>query len=166
MVGNSGSDFEEAAAYQKCGRESKGGVKMATKCMTRREFLGLAAGIAGGAALAACVPPTPAAAPAPTPAEVEKPTPAPEKVVLSFGHHWEAAFQAHQDEFDKMWLERHPGIEIKVTNNTWAEHNRIVPTWAAAGELPDIIYVHWRYAFPWNHEGILVSIQDYVDSDT
>lgn len=140
---------------------------MAGKRLTRREFLGFAMTAVGGAALAACAPP--AAAPAAVPAAEEKaeqPTPAAEKTVLTFGHHWEAAFQPRQEEFDKMWLERHPDVEIKVTYNTWSEHNRIVPTWAAAGELPDIIYVHGRYAFPWNHEGILVSLQDYVDSDT
>ncbi|MCS7219806.1 MAG: sugar ABC transporter substrate-binding protein [Anaerolineae bacterium] len=137
--------------------------------ITRRDLLRWMGVGAAGAALAACVPPTPAPAPAaaPTeaPQEVEKPAPAAEKVVLTFGHHWEAAFQPHQEKFDQMWLERHPGVEIKVTYNTWSEHNRIVPTWAAAGELPDIIYVHGRYAFPWNHEGILISIQDYVDQD-
>jgi multiple sugar transport system substrate-binding protein len=40
-----------------------------------------------------------------------------------------------------------------------------VPTWAAAGTLPDIIYVHGSRAFPWAHEGITVSIQDYIDND-
>jgi multiple sugar transport system substrate-binding protein len=29
-----------------------------------------------------------------------------------------------------------------------------------------VIYVHGRYAFPWNHEGVMVSLQDYVDKDT
>ena len=40
-----------------------------------------------------------------------------------------------------------------------------MPTWAAANTLPDIIYVHGRYAFPWNHEGILIPINDFIDKD-
>ncbi|NOZ28042.1 MAG: sugar ABC transporter substrate-binding protein [Chloroflexi bacterium] len=135
---------------------------MTAKRMTRREFLGFAAGLVGGAALAACAPP--AGAPAPTGKE-EKPTEAPEVTVLTTAHAWDIVFLEHQKKFDNMFMERHPDIQIKVTNNTWSEHNTIVPTWAAAGTLPDIIYVHGRYAFPWNFEGILVSVQNYVDSD-
>jgi len=165
---------------------------MSTKHISRREFLGLAAGLGGAAILGAC-------APAATPAVVEKivtkevekvkevekivketvevekvvketvvvqATPAgPEMVVLTVAHAWEAAFEAHQEKFDNMFMEKHPDIFIKRINSGWSEHNQIVPTWAAAGELPDIIYVHGSRAFPWNHEGIMVSIQDFVDAD-
>jgi multiple sugar transport system substrate-binding protein len=137
---------------------------MQNQGLSRRKFLQLSATFAGTAALAACV--APGAPGTGAAAGGGAAAPATEKTVLSFGHHWEAAFQSHQDEFDRNWLETHQDIEIKVTNNTWSDHNQIVPTWAAANTLPDIIYVHGRYAFPWNHEGIMVSIQDYVDSDT
>jgi multiple sugar transport system substrate-binding protein len=63
-------------------------------------------------------------------------------------------------------MERHPEITLNNIYNTWSDHNTVVPTWAAAGTLPDIIYVHGSRAFPWAHEGITVSIQEYVDSDT
>jgi len=135
---------------------------MSARRMTRREFLGFAAALTGGAALAACAPVTPAA---PAPEEKEKPEKAPEVIVLTFGRHWEAAFRPRQEEWDNMFMERHPEIVIKRTYNTWSEHNRIVPTWAAAGTLPDIIYVHGRYAFPWNFEGILISLQPFIDAD-
>src|SRR5262245_6465832 len=131
--------------------------------LSRRKFLQFSATVAGAAALAACVPAQPGAAPA---ASGGAAAPAGEKKALSFGYTWEAAFQPHQEEFDKKWLESHPDVEIKTTYNTWSDHNQIVPTWAAANTLPDVIYVHGRYAFPWNHEGIMVSIQDYVDKDT
>jgi len=92
---------------------------------------------------------------------------APEAVkVLTFGRHWSIDFRGQQEAWDIGFMDRHPEVVIKRTYNTWSEHNRIVPTWAAAGEMPDIIYVHGRYAFPWNHEGIVVSMQDYVESDT
>jgi multiple sugar transport system substrate-binding protein len=126
--------------------------------LSRRKFLQLSGVAAGAAALAACV--APAGAPAGPGA-----APAAERITLSFGHHWEAAFQPVQAEFDREYMERHPHIDITVTNNTWADHNQIVPTWAAAGTLPDVIYVHGRYAFPWNYEGIVISIQDYIDND-
>ena len=40
-----------------------------------------------------------------------------------------------------------------------------VPVWAAAGTLPDIIYVHGSRVAPWTAEGILSSLQAFVDAD-
>jgi multiple sugar transport system substrate-binding protein len=148
---------------------------------SRRDFLRMSALGATGALLAGC---TVATAPQVTEKEVvdskevetveeaeqsaESTTEAPaaEAVVLNFGHHWEAAFRAHQEEFDNQFMERHPEISIKSVYNTWADHNQIVPTWAAAGTLPDIIYVHGSRAYPWAHEGITVSIQEHIDNDS
>lgn len=129
--------------------------------LSRRKFLQLSTTVAGAVALSACV----AAPGAPAGGAAGEAAPAGERITLSFGHHWEAAFQPVQADFDAKYMEAHPDIEITVTNNTWADHNQIVPTWAAAGTLPDVIYVHGRYAFPWNYEGIVVSLQDYIDND-
>ena len=62
-------------------------------------------------------------------------------------------------------MERHPDIKINITYNTWADHNNVVPAWAAAGTLPDIIYVHGSRATPWAHEGIIIDIHDIVVAD-
>jgi multiple sugar transport system substrate-binding protein len=131
---------------------------MTHQSLSRRKFLQLTTGLAGVAALSACVPAAPGAG-------GEGAAPAGETVTLTFGHHWEAAFQPRQQEFDDQFIEQHPNIRIDVTNNTWGDHNQIVPTWAAAGTLPDVIYVHGSRSFPWSFEGILVSIQDFVDND-
>jgi multiple sugar transport system substrate-binding protein len=150
------------------------------KRFSRRDFLRMSALGATGALLAAC-----GAAATPqiiekevvvtkeveTIKEVEKivevtaAAPASDVTVLTFGHHWEAAFRAHQEEFDNQFMGNHPEIVIKRVYNTWADHNQVVPTWAAAGTLPDIIYVHGSRAYPWAHEGITISIQDHIDSD-
>ncbi|MEJ5197728.1 MAG: twin-arginine translocation signal domain-containing protein, partial [Anaerolineae bacterium] len=126
---------------------------MSAKSLSRRQFLKLAAGLGGAAALAACAPsPAPAAEPA-KPAEPTKPAAAPApagKVELTVAHAWEAAFMPHQEAWDKTLMAKYPNITIKNINSAWAEHNRIVPTWAAANQLPDIIYVHGSRAFPWN----------------
>lgn len=132
--------------------------------LSRRQFLQLAgAGAASAVVLAACA--APPAAPAVTTGDGGAAAPAAGPITLTFGHHWEAAFRPHQDEFDQKYLAAHPDQKIEITYNTWADHNQVVPTWAAAGTLPDVIYVHGRYSRPWNHEGILVSTQDYIDAD-
>lgn len=137
---------------------------MLAQQLSRRRFLQVSGIGAAGALLAACAAPAaPGAAPA---GDAGEAAPSGEKIILTRGHHWEASFRPRQEEFDQMFLEEHPEFgPFDITYNTWAEHNQIVPTWAAAGTLPDVIYVHGRYAFPWAFEGITRSLQDYVDND-
>jgi multiple sugar transport system substrate-binding protein len=130
--------------------------------MSRRNFLKLSAGVVSTAALAACAAPV---APAPQQGGAAGSAPATQPVTLSFGHHWEAAFRPVQDDFDRQYREGHPNVQIDITYNTWGDHNQIVPTWAAANTLPDVIYVHGSRAFPWAFENIVVNIQDLVDAD-
>jgi multiple sugar transport system substrate-binding protein len=89
-----------------------------------------------------------------------------DQITLTIGHHWDAPFKPVQDEWDANFMADNPDITIENIYNTWADHNTIVPTWAAAGELPDIIYVHGSRAYPWAREGILLNIQSYADADT
>lgn len=84
---------------------------------------------------------------------------------ISIAHHWDAAFRPVQDEFDVGFMERHPGFTINNQYNTWPDHQTIVPTWAAAGTLPDIVYVHGTRAAPWAAEGIITSIDDLANND-
>lgn len=149
---------------------------MAKKQLSRREFLIGAVGAGGAALLAACQPKV-IEKTVEVPVEqtvvvekektvvVEAPKGA-ETVVLTCAHAWEAAFEAHQEEFDNKWMESNPNVFVKRVNSEWSNHNQIVPTWAAAGELPDIIYVHGSRAFPWNHEGILIPVDDYIAADS
>lgn len=120
--------------------------------LSRRAFLKLAAASSSGAALAGLGPLRNIAA-------------AQDMGEVSVGHAWEAAFRARQQEFDDMFMERHPDTTISVIHNTWADHNNVVPAWAAAGTLPDIIYTHGSRATPWAHEGILIDIHDIVTTD-
>jgi multiple sugar transport system substrate-binding protein len=138
---------------------------MQSKQLSRRKFLQMAGvGAAGMAILAGCpAPAAPGAAPAGEAGAGA--APAAEETVLTFGHHWDAAFRPREDEFQANYMASHPGVKLENTYNTWSDHNQIVPTWAAANTLPDVIYVHGRYAFPWNHEGILVPLNDYLDAD-
>ena len=85
--------------------------------------------------------------------------------LLSFGFTWDAAFRPVQEEFNNNFMEAHPEIEIEAVYSTWADHNNTVPVWAAAGTLPDIIYVHGSRVAPWTAEGILTSLQAHVDAD-
>jgi multiple sugar transport system substrate-binding protein len=87
-----------------------------------------------------------------------------EEVTIKFAVHWDAPFQPVQAAFDEAFMERHPEITVEIIYNTWADHNSIVPTWAAAGELPDIVYVHGSRATPWAAEGICGNLDAYIDA--
>lgn len=125
--------------------------------LSRRRFISICGAAAGVTALAACAPP-------PAPAAMEG-ADAMEPATVSIGLTWEAAFQATQREFDANFMERNSDIVLEPVYNTWSDHNQVVPTWAAADTLPDLIYVHGSRAFPWAFEGITVSLQAHVDAD-
>ena len=129
---------------------------MSSRNMSRRNFLQMAGIGASAAFLAAC------AAPGSAPSGGEAMA---ESSEVSLGLTWGADFQPRQAEFNDNFMAKHPEIELKVTYNTWGDHNNIIPTWAAADTLPDIVYVHGSRAFPWAFEGITQSSQSYIDAD-
>lgn len=124
------------------------------KQLSRRDFLKLAATASSGAFLIGYV------------GSSRNVASAQDATELTFGRHWEAAFRPVQEEFDDNFMEENPDIEINITYNTWGDHNNVVPAWAAAGTLPDIIYVHGSRVAPWAAEGIIVDIQSLVDPDS
>ncbi len=122
---------------------------MSQKSLSRRDFLKAAA--ATGGALVASVAPNVVLGQ--------------EQVTLSFGFTWDAAFRPVQEEFNNNFMEAHPEITIEEVYSTWADHNNTVPVWAAAGTLPDIIYVHGSRVAPWTAEGIISPLQEFVEMD-
>ncbi|MBV7329167.1 sugar ABC transporter substrate-binding protein [Chloroflexi bacterium TSY] len=129
--------------------------------LSRRSFLQVVGvGAASAAVLTAC--PTPA----PSADSGSGSAPAMETTTVTMGLTWGATFRPRQQEFNDMFMERHPEIALDVTYNTWSDHNNIVPTWAAAEQLPDIVYVHGSRAFPWAFEGISIPLDSYTESDT
>ena len=130
--------------------------------MSRRQFLQVASvGAASAAFLAAC----PAPAPAGDSGGEGGGEAAAEATTVSMGLTWGASFQPRQAEFNDAFMERNPDIELEVIYNTWADHNKVVPTWAAADQLPDVVYVHGSRGFPWAFEGITIPLDSYTESD-
>ncbi|GAB4423986.1 MAG: sugar ABC transporter substrate-binding protein [Anaerolineae bacterium] len=129
---------------------------MTGKKLSRREFLRAAAASAAGAA---------ALSAAPALGEGFARPPRQEQITLTVAHAWETAFMPHQEEWDAQFMAANPDIKLSDINNTWGDHQTIVPTWAAAGQLPDVLYVHGSRAFPWSKEGLLINIQSYAEAD-
>lgn len=130
---------------------------MDNKKLSRRDFLKAAAASAAGAAMFTQM--GQIASTFASPAHQDA-------VTLKFAVHWELAFQPTQEAWDEKFTAEHPNIKVEKIYNTWADHNTIVPTWAAAGELPDILYVHGSRAVPWGKQDILLDIKDRMEADT
>jgi multiple sugar transport system substrate-binding protein len=116
-----------------------------------------------------------AAAPAPTTAAAAAPaatsTPAAQAapasgqaVELTVAHAWEAAFLPTQQSFDQQFSGKNPGVTVKIINNTWAQHNQVVPTWASSHTLPDLLYIHGSRVQPWAALGMLVPLDPYLQA--
>lgn len=129
---------------------------MNSRKVSRRSFLQMAGVGASAAFLAACAAPG---------ADSGDGAPAADQTEVSMGLTWGASFQPRQGEFNDMFMERNPDISLEVIYNTWADHNNVVPTWAAADELPDVIYVHGSRGFPWAFEGISTPLDSYTEAD-
>lgn len=126
---------------------------MTKKTISRRDFLKTAAAASGGLFAFGFV------------SAERGVASAQDQTLLTFGFTWEAGFRPVQEEFNGNFVAEHPDIDIEANYSTWADHNTTVPVWAAAGTLPDIIYVHGSRVAPWTAEGILSSLQSFVDAD-
>lgn len=85
------------------------------------------------------------------------------KITLRVAHTWESTFLDVQKEFDKKFMERHPDIEVKFENYTWADALEKYQTQAAAGTLPDVFYVHCSYAQQLIRQGVLKPLDSFVE---
>jgi multiple sugar transport system substrate-binding protein len=120
---------------------------------------------AAAAAPAAPTATTAAAAPAATPTPAAQAAAAPAGAVeLTVAHAWEAAFLPTQQSFDQQFSTKNPGVTVKIINNTWPQHNQVVPTWASSHTLPDLLYIHGSRIQPWAALGMLVPIDSYLQS--
>lgn len=87
-----------------------------------------------------------------------------QQVEIKVAHAWEAAFLPTQQAFDDNFTKQHPDIKVTIINNTWAQHNQVVPTWASSHTLPDLIYVHGSRIQPWAALGMMLPLDPYIQA--
>lgn len=125
--------------------------KLLGKRVSRRDFLKAAAATGGGVALSAM--------------GIGNTAFAQDSKEVTMALTWGAEFRPTQDEFDANFMDRHPDIVIDKQYSTWPDHQTVIPTWAAAGILPDIVYTHGTRAAPWAAEEINKNIDDLATGD-
>lgn len=112
-----------------------------------------------------------AATPTTAPVVVTLPWPAPwarqvtEPVELAIAHSWDPAQQQVQNRFDQSFMQRHPNIKLNVTYTPWGEYQAKWLPQAAAGTLPDIMYMDDTWVQAWIRRGLAIELTPLIESD-
>lgn len=87
------------------------------------------------------------------------------KVRLTVAHAWPEEVLVRQDAFDKQFMSMNPDIEIVRENYPWGEFNQKMKVRAAAGTLPDVMYLNNSWVAEWIDMGLCADLTPYVRSD-
>jgi len=85
------------------------------------------------------------------------------KVSLTVAHGWPEEVLQRQAVFDESFMRANPDIEVVLENHPWGQINEKMKVRAAAGTLPDILYVHPSWAAEW--WDMLTGLDRFVSSD-
>lgn len=88
------------------------------------------------------------------------------KVQLSVAHAWDAVFWTRQQQFDTLFMKRHPNISIQAENVAWTDFLQKYLAQAAGGSLPDILYCHFSWAQQFITGNMLIALDDYISKQT
>jgi multiple sugar transport system substrate-binding protein len=87
------------------------------------------------------------------------------KVTISVAHAWDAVFFERQKQFDQLFMQRHPNIEVKAENTPWGEFRQKYVTQAAGNALPDIMYCQFAWAQEMIKQGLFKPLDDYIKKE-
>lgn len=84
---------------------------------------------------------------------------------LRVSHAWGGDFLPRQLEFDRKFMARHPDIRIEYENVGWDEYNGKYLVQAAAGTLPDVMYINGSWFTQWVKLGAFIDLEPYIRRD-
>ncbi len=156
---------------------------MASKKLSRRDFLRLGALTAAGAALAGCCPtePTTVEKEVVVTQVVEKEGETVVVTVMSEAPVTEVGPEGPVDIFMSTWtntpeefetnmviidkfMELNPDVNVNVIYSTWDEYPAKVQTLAAGGNAPDVMWVITQDVGDWACRSFLVNLEPYIDA--
>jgi multiple sugar transport system substrate-binding protein len=84
------------------------------------------------------------------------------KVSISVAHAWDATFFERQKQFDQLFMQRHPNIEVVAENTPWGDFRQKYIAQAAGNALPDLLYLHFSWAQELIKQGLFKPVDDYI----
>lgn len=87
------------------------------------------------------------------------------KVTISVAHAWDAVFFERQKQFDQLFMQRHPNIEVKAENTPWGEFRQKYVAQAAGNALPDLLYFQFSWGQEFIKQGLFVALDDYIQKE-
>jgi multiple sugar transport system substrate-binding protein len=93
----------------------------------------------------------------------EPSVPEPESpVTITVAHAWDATFFQRQEQFDELFMERHPNIEVVAENTPFGDYLQKYSAQAAGGALPDIMYTQFAWAQQLIEAGLFRPLDEYI----
>lgn len=87
------------------------------------------------------------------------------KVTISVAHSWDATFFERQKQFDELFMERHPNIEVVAENTPFSDYLQKYSAQAAGDALPDVMYSQFAWAQQLIQAGLFIPLDDYIAND-
>jgi multiple sugar transport system substrate-binding protein len=85
------------------------------------------------------------------------------RVEISVAHAWDAVFMERQNQFDQLFMERHPNIAVKAENTPWGDFLQKYLAQIAGGAAPDLLYVHFSWAQNLIKQGTPIELDTYIN---
>lgn len=85
-----------------------------------------------------------------------------ERIELTVSHAWNDLMLARQAEFDEAFIARHPDIKVLTENVAWGQYVEKYLTRAAAGTLPDVMYLGGSWFATWMKQRLLLDLEPYM----
>lgn len=85
-------------------------------------------------------------------------------ITLSY-YNWSPDMEDQELEVIAAFEEAHPHITVEFESVDTPEYWTRAETMAASGDLPDVMYMSSGYVEEWIQDGLIISVQEYVDRD-
>jgi multiple sugar transport system substrate-binding protein len=84
------------------------------------------------------------------------------RVEIGVAHAWDPETWERQQQFDDLFMKRHPNIAVLAENTPWEDYLQKYTAQAAGGALPDLMYAHFSWAQQLIQQDLLMPLGSYI----
>ena len=87
-------------------------------------------------------------------------------VQISVSHAWDATFMTRQQQFDQLFMKRHPNITVSAEDTPFNQYLQKYLAQAAGGALPDVLYCQFAWAQQFITQKLVIPLDPYLAKQT